>query len=152
MQEFGHKCWVLQQDKKNKKLDPRSQPFNFVGLDDSTKGYCYWNGWQNLTSCNVICLKDDHKILDYEEFKVTINQTMEIEGEKSQSDNLPSDNNPEENNDENISTNNTTITETLKASKIPIPAWEKSTQVAKKSPFHYRFLNNPMGKGPREWW
>ena len=76
---------------------------------------------------------------------------MEIEGEKSQSDNLLSDDNPDENNDENISTNNTMITEPPKASKIPIPAWEKSTRVAKKSPFHYRFLNNPAAKGPREW-
>ena len=139
LQEFSRKCWVLQQDKKNKKLDTRSRPFNFVGIDDSTKGYCYWNGQQILTSCNVIFLKDDQEIQDYKEFEVTINLPMEIEGEKSQSDNLPSDDNPDENNDENISTNNIIIVEPPKASKIPIPAWEKSTQVAEKSPFHYRF-------------
>jgi hypothetical protein len=28
---------------------------------------------------------------------------------------------------------------------------EKSTYVAEKSPFHYRFLNNPVARGPREW-
>ena len=42
LQEFSRKCWVLQQDKKIKKLDLRSQPFDFVGIDDSTKGYRYW--------------------------------------------------------------------------------------------------------------
>ena len=127
LQEFGCICWVLQQDKKNKKLEPRSRPFNFVGIDDSTKGYHYWNGQQILTSHNVIFSKDDQEIQDYEEFEVTINRPMEIEGEKSQSDNLPSDDNPDKNNDENISTNNTTIVELPKVSKIPIPTWEKST-------------------------
>ena len=107
---------------QSKKLDPRSQPFNFVGIDDITKGYCYWNGWQILTSHNVIFSKDDQEILNYEDFKVTVNHPMEIEGENSiQSDNLPSDDNPDENNDENINTNSTTITETPKASKNPIP-------------------------------
>ena len=104
-------------------MDPRSCPFNFVGTDDSTKGYHYWNGWQILTLRNVIFLKDDQEIHDYEEFEVTINHPMEIEAENSQLNNLPLDNNP----DENISADNAMITETLKALNIPIPAWEKST-------------------------
>ena len=43
LQEFGCKCWVLQQDGKNSKLDPRSREFIFTGIADGTKGYRYYN-------------------------------------------------------------------------------------------------------------
>src|ERR1700678_3675089 len=70
---------------------------------------------------------------------------MELEGENRQSDNLPSDDQP----NEGIAKG--TSSDMPKTSKIPIPVREKSTCVAEKSPFHYRFLNNPAAKGPREW-
>ena len=148
LQEFSHICWVLQQDKKNKKLDPRSRPFIFVGIDDSTKGYCYWNGNQILTLCNVIFSKEDTEICDYDDVEVPINRPMEIEGENDEQINPPSDDKLP---DENISTKNSTTKETPKPSKIPLPMQEKSTCIAKKSPFHYRFLNNPAARGPKEW-
>ena len=148
LQEFSHKCWVLQQDKKNKKLDPRSCPFIFVGTDDSTKGYHYWNGNQILTSRNVIFSKEDTEIHDYDDVEIPINHPMEIEGENDEPNNPPMD---DKLTDENISTKNSTTTETPKPSNIPLLTWEKSTCVAEKSPFHYRLLNNPAAKGPREW-
>jgi len=43
LQEFGIKCWVLQQDGQNSKLDPKSQEFIFVGLLDYGKAWRYWN-------------------------------------------------------------------------------------------------------------
>ena len=148
LQEFGRKCWVLQQDKKNKKLDPRSHPFIFVGIDDSTKGYRYWNRNQILTLHNVVFSKEDTEICDYDDVEVPINRPMEIEGKNDEQINPPSDDKLP---DENIGTKNSTTEETPKPSKIPLPTWEKSTHVAEKSPFHYRFLNNPAARGSKEW-
>ena len=71
-----------------------------------------------------------------------------IEGENEEKINPPSDNKLP---DENISTKNSTTEETQKPSKIPLPTREKSTHIAEKSPFHYRFLNNPAARGPKEW-
>jgi hypothetical protein len=88
-------------NKTRKKLDPRSRPFIFVGIDDSTKGYCYWNSNQILTSHNVIFSKEDMEIHDYDDVEVPINHPMEIEGENDEPNNLPMDNKLP---DENIST------------------------------------------------
>ena len=137
LQEFGCKCWILQQDKKNKKLDPRSPPFIFVGIDDSTIGYRYWNSNQILTLCNVIFSKEDTEICDYDDVEILINHPMEIEGENDEQINPPSDDKLP---DKNISTKNSTTEEMLKPSKIPLPIQEKSTRIAEKSPFQYRFL------------
>ena len=43
LQEFGRKCWVLQQDGKNSKLDAKSREFIFTGIANGTKGYRYYN-------------------------------------------------------------------------------------------------------------
>ena len=51
-EEFGRKCWVLQQNEKISKLDPKSKQFIFVSIGDGTKGYRYYNPktHQTLTS------------------------------------------------------------------------------------------------------
>src|SRR5271168_5105203 len=56
LEEFGKKCWVLQQNEEISKLDPKSKQFIFVGIGDGTKGYRYYNPktHQTLTSRNVI--------------------------------------------------------------------------------------------------
>jgi len=43
LQEFGIKCWVLQQNSQNSKLNPKSQKFIFVSLSDHGKAWRYWN-------------------------------------------------------------------------------------------------------------
>jgi hypothetical protein len=43
LEEFGLKCWVLQQDGKRSKLDPKSKKFIFTGIGSATKGYRYYN-------------------------------------------------------------------------------------------------------------
>jgi transposase InsO family protein len=43
LEEFGRDCYVLQQDGTNRKLNPKSCKFIFVGIDTGTKGYKYYN-------------------------------------------------------------------------------------------------------------
>ena len=56
LHEFGNKCWVLQQDGKNSKLDPKSRPFIFTGLSQQSRAYRYWDKETKKikTSRNVI--------------------------------------------------------------------------------------------------
>ena len=56
LQEFGVKCWVLQQDNKRSKLDPKSREFIFTGLTDESRAWRYYNSHsrQIQTSRNVI--------------------------------------------------------------------------------------------------
>jgi len=63
LQECGIKCWVLQQDGQNSKLDPKSREFIFVGLSDHGKAWRYWNphSRQIQTSRNVIFENQTHK-------------------------------------------------------------------------------------------
>jgi len=63
LQEFRVKCWVLQQDGQNSKLDPKSQEFIFVGLSDHSKAWRYWNphSCQIQTSQNVIFENQTHE-------------------------------------------------------------------------------------------
>jgi len=63
LQEFGVKCWILQQDSQNSKLDPKSQEFIFVGLSDHNKAWRYWNphSRQIQTSRNVIFENQTHE-------------------------------------------------------------------------------------------
>ena len=83
LQEFGKTCWVLQQDGKNSKLDPKLCQFIFVGIADSTKGYRYYNTQthQTLTSRNVV-FKTDEDMSDV----VEVTHPALLEGESGISD------------------------------------------------------------------
>jgi len=63
LQEFGIKCWVLQQDSQNSKLNPKSQKFIFVSLSDHGKAWRYWNLHlcQIQISQNMIFENQTHK-------------------------------------------------------------------------------------------
>src|SRR6202789_919524 len=78
LEEFGKKCWVLQQNEKISKLDPKSKEFIFVGIGDGTKGYRYYSPktHQTLTSRNVIFVAKEDKSDEIE-----ISHTVPIEGE-----------------------------------------------------------------------
>src|SRR5271168_4193245 len=87
LQEFGQKCWVLQQDGKRSKLDPKSRQFIFTGIATGTKGYRYYNSntRQILTSRNVVFS------VDIEETPITLIESshpVSIEGENA--NNIPS--------------------------------------------------------------
>src|ERR1700678_2145130 len=78
LEEFGKKCWVLQQNKEISKLDPKSKQFIFVSIGDGTKGYRYYNPktHQTLTSRNVIFETQIEKTDEVE-----VSHTVPIEGE-----------------------------------------------------------------------
>src|SRR5271154_1045043 len=129
LEEFGSKCWVLQQDGKNRKLDPKSRPFIFVGISDSTKGYRYWNSHQVLTSRNVIFSTDVTEVnQDFDE--IVVPNPVEIEGESVDKSNLP-----------------IPLIDPIKDQKDQkLPLREKSTCVPQKEPGHYKYLNDPSLK------
>lgn len=62
LREFGTKCWVLQQDGKNHKLQPRGRPMLFVGLGKNSTAWRYYNPktHQVLLSQNVIFEDGSH--------------------------------------------------------------------------------------------
>src|ERR1700678_3630915 len=133
LEEFGKKCWVLQQNEEISKLDPKSKQFIFVGIGDGIKGYRYYNPrtHQTLTSRNVIF---ETQIEETDE--VEIPYTVPIEGESG-------DNNQKvEMEMEN--------TQKQKQSHIPVPR-EKSARILAQPLLNYRVLNNPDAHGPKEW-
>ena len=56
LQEWGVKCWVLTEQKKWTKLDPKSQAMHFMGMAPGSKGWKYFNPKvQRISkSCNII--------------------------------------------------------------------------------------------------
>ncbi|QRV89278.1 Retrovirus-related Pol polyprotein from transposon TNT 1-94 [Ceratobasidium sp. AG-Ba] len=56
LQEFGAKCWVLDQSGKTSKLEPRSKKYHFMGFADNSRAWRYWKPEtrQILKSRNVI--------------------------------------------------------------------------------------------------
>lgn len=60
LQEFGSPCWVLEQDRKNHKMEPKARQFIFVGLSDEARAWRYYNPntRQILTSRNVTFVND----------------------------------------------------------------------------------------------
>ena len=88
LKEFGKNCWVLQQDGKNSKLNPKSWQFIFVGVADGTKGYRYYNSQthQILTSRNII-----FEIEDKEMDTVEITHPAPLEGESGPNSKQTSD-------------------------------------------------------------
>ena len=86
LQEFSKTCWVLQQDGKNSKLDPKLRQFIFVGIADNTKGYRYYNSQthQTLTFWNIIFkAKEDMPYI----VELELSHPMLLEGESEISNN-----------------------------------------------------------------
>ena len=139
LREFGKKCWVLQQDGKNSKLDPKSHQFIFVGIAVGTKGYRYYNPQthQILTSCNVVFMEQPDGFDDVE-----VTHPAPLEGESGNSGKQTlgdsgngvasnSDHSPEK------ETHHTSIT----PSKIPVPR-ERSSRILAQPLVNYWLLNN----------
>jgi hypothetical protein len=149
LQEFGRKCWVLQQDGKQSKLDPKSRQYIFTGISTSTKGYRYYNPATRkiLTSRNVI-FSVDTPSEDPDDDDTPSRPTL-IEGENVGTINQTSglveipDNPPEQIPDSPIPKG--------KPSKIPITSREKSSRIMSQPIINYRVLNNPAARGPQEW-
>ena len=80
LKEFGCPCWVLYQDGKQSKLDPKSRQFLFTRINNSTKGYRYYNPvtCQIQTSRNVIFMVEDSPTTSED---VTVNHPILFEGE-----------------------------------------------------------------------
>ena len=135
LEEFGHPCWVLRQDGKQSKLDPKSQQFLFTGINNSTKGYCYYNpaSRQIQTSRNVIFVVEDPPDSSIsEDVTVTHPTLLEGAGEKDQPISAEQGQNPKL---DTIST----------PSKIPIRS--KSSQIALQNiQPNYKKMNNPASR------
>lgn len=137
LEEFGKKCWVLQQNENISKLDPKSKQFIFVGIGDGTKGYRYYNPrtHQTLTSRNVVFEAEAGK-----SDEVEVSHTVPIEGENA-GDAGDGNRKVEEKSESRPKE---------KQSHIPVPR-EKSTRILAKPLMNYRVLNNPAARGPKEW-
>jgi Reverse transcriptase (RNA-dependent DNA polymerase) len=144
LEEFGKTCWVLQQNRKNSKLIPKSRQCIFVGVADGTRGYRYYNSntHQILTSWNMIFEVEGEKSYDVE-----ITHPMPLEGESEE-------NNKQMSGGDRIQAQNAPEKETHHASKspskIPIPQ-EQLTCITTQPLINYRLLNNPNSHGPKEW-
>lgn len=162
LQEFGIKCWVLQQDGKRSKLDPKSKQFIFTGISSSTKGYRYYNPMtrQILTSRNVIFSENTPKeeagednipppLFEGENGNI-INQTSETTqiSETSHTEVTPV---TDAQDLTKIDHTSEMAIQKGKTSKIPIPLRDKSSRIMSQSAINYRTLNNPAARGPKEW-
>src|ERR1700678_928462 len=121
LEEFGRPCWVLRQDGKQSKLDPKSRQFLFTGINNSTKGYRYFNPVtrQIQTSRNVIFVVEDTPD-NSEEVTVTHSPLLEGEGEREQA--IPGDNS------QDLAAVESVQAPVATPSKIPIRS--KSTRIA----------------------
>src|SRR6202789_1523636 len=126
LEEFGRPCWVLRQDGKQSKLDPKSRQFLFTGINNSTKGYRYYNPAtrQIQTSRNVVfVVEDPPDSSNSEDITVTHPTLLEGEGERDQP--IPGE---KAERDQGQNPKPDTVTTT---SKIPIRS--KSTRIAQNS-------------------
>ena len=131
LEEFGRPCWVLRQDGKQSKLDPKSRQFLFTGINNSTKGYRYYNPAtrQIQTSRNVVfVVEDPPDSSNSEDITVTHPTSLEGEGEK----------------DQPISGENPKPDTVTTPSKIPIRS--KSSRIAQNSHPNYKKMNNPASR------
>src|SRR6202789_757712 len=131
LEEFRRPCWVLRQDGKQSKLDPKSRQFLFTGINNSTKGYRYYNPAtrQIQTSRNVVfVVEDPPDSSNSEDITVTHPTSLEGEGEK----------------DQPISGENPKPDTVTTPSKIPIRS--KSSRIAQNSHPNYKKMNNPASR------
>lgn len=149
LQEFCVKVWVLQQDNKQSKLDPKSRQFIFTGIAEGTKGYRYYNSANKTIqiSRNVIFPTPEPTVTTTETTTGTPNR-LEEEQADSVNPNLEA---PEQ---EEPPEQDTDGPNSKKAgSKIPVSIIPRqpSACLADQSPINYRALNNPSTRGPKEW-
>ena len=148
LEEFGKTCWVLQQDGKNSKLDPKSHQFIFVGVADGTKGYRYYNPktHQTLTSQNVVFATEE-RVSDV----VEITHPALLEGENG-NDGKRTSGEKDSQAPEVEATDHLPEKEThhTSPSRIPVPR-ERSSRILAQPLVNYRLLNNPSARGPKEW-
>src|SRR3954468_9529026 len=83
LQEFGTKVWVLDRNPNLSKLNPRSSQFNFTGLGEDSKSFCYYDTctWKILTSCNIIFSVEMSNGDPDDEIKI---QPVPLKGDKPQ--------------------------------------------------------------------
>jgi hypothetical protein len=146
LQEFGRTCWVLQQDGKNSKLDPKSHQFIFVGIADGTKGYRYYNSQthQILTSWNVVFMAEEEK-----SDLVEIPHPASLEGESGNDGKQPLGENGDQA-PEVEPMHHTSERETHHASHIPVTQ-EQSSHILAQPLVNYQLLNNLNAHGQKEW-
>lgn len=148
LQEFSTKCWVLQQDGKNQKLDPKSRPFIFTGLTDKSRAYRYWKPGSRViqTSRNVIFpqYNTTDSTTDGDDF---VSAPTQLKGEKREVEPpLDSDSTVVEIPESKLDT----ITDMAQPSKPTLPMWKgklikpcpKSARSASANLPDYRQLNN----------
>ncbi|GLB42029.1 putative mitochondrial protein [Lyophyllum shimeji] len=154
LQEFGRKCWVLDERGVIGKLDLKSRQFIFTGLSDESRAWRYFNpGARRIqTSRNVIFPAD---ITDQNESISGGIDPLTLEGEsdtreqptgQEQPENQAQPQSTETPQQPSSATTSETTTKTP-PSRIPI----RSTRLATLTPVNYRLLNNPAARGPREW-
>jgi len=170
LQEFGVKCWVLQQDGQNSKLDPKSQKFIFVDLSDHGKAWRYWNphSRQIQTSQNVIFENQTHEYhytipnpASSNNVTDTLNSPL-LEGEQEISKQISGsqldskfDLEPPKTPKKTTTNYSVQPSNTPSKSHIPKPAplpCECSARIASQPSIDYRVLNNPQARNKSPGW
>ena len=136
LEEFGRDCYVLQQDRTNSKLDPKSRKFIFVGIDAGTKGYKYYK-----PSTRKVLMSRNVEFLDKGESKIVeeVVPPVPLEGESAGSKRVPGEQD-----------NSTAPIEGATADKAPLPPREKSSRIRAQPLVDYLKLNNPNARGSRQ--
>lgn len=89
LQEFGAGCWVLAQDSKHGKLDPKSDKFIFTGITDQLKAWQYYDARMHSIkkSQNIIFevpkVEPQTEPAGYETPKTTISHPPSLKGESA---------------------------------------------------------------------
>lgn len=148
LEEFGRPCWVLQQDGKCGKLDPKSRKFIFVGIADGTKGYRYYNTETKniLTSRNVIFSNEG----EYEGGQDLGSHMLQLEGEIAPGNQQAAS----DSTDSTAGTNRSADTQTFPDAEVPsqttsqIPiSTQQSARIAIQPLINYQLLHNPAARG-----
>ncbi len=160
LQEFGVKCWVLQQDNKRSKLDLKSREFIFTGLTDESRAWRYDNSHfrQSQTSRNVIFPDSNTTEPTYNDYIVSHPSLLKGEsGSKVEQT-------PDGNNDISDDPMDAEIAKIKRdkpldalATQMKLPIWhrkviepyKKSAQIASVTPPSYQTLHNPASQATK---
>jgi hypothetical protein len=136
LQEFGAKCWVLQQDGQRQKLDPKSRHVIFTGFSDESRAYRYFDPQTRKirTSRNVIFEETPQEKMDEE---VVVVQPPTVEEDRGST-----------NSDLHTSNDVTPSRETseLPEEAPPVPLRQPSSRIAQREQPNYAKLNNPAAR------
>jgi len=86
VEQFGRRCWVLDQDGNRDKLQAKASKFIFTGIASGTKGYRYYSpaSQKILTSRNVVfSLEEPQRDTRGGDDEVALNQPLLLEGENA---------------------------------------------------------------------